>query len=222
MEEVIEELPLQAVPNQFWGAVKIYTEKPHIINRRICGTVNLWTGVCNEDFCGQNVLKSLIKVLNHDFDKELKKISETPPSINHEENCKCVPVSHSTKDAELTASTFDSNQGEAADCEIDVIQVQRIKKIFYDQGFRSILGENGDSCSEMSACHCKNLDDDGHELFCKCQASRNPNIKNVHLNIPWQHLLESKTLGVAVIRKALPKQLKKFNPVIEVVLIGKV
>ncbi|KAK8381150.1 hypothetical protein O3P69_008192 [Scylla paramamosain] len=45
MEVKIEEVQVEAVPNQFWGAVKIFTEKPHVINRRICGTVNLWIGV---------------------------------------------------------------------------------------------------------------------------------------------------------------------------------
>ncbi|XP_071533082.1 probable tRNA (uracil-O(2)-)-methyltransferase isoform X1 [Panulirus ornatus] len=218
MEEIIEEVPLEAVPNQFWGAVKIYTEKPHIINRRICGTVNLWIGVSTDDFCRENVLKLLREVLNHDFDKELENFSETPHIINdHDKNCKYVPVSCYTRNAEVTASSFINNQDEAADCENDVTLLPNIKKICHDQGFRTILQENSDSSCITSACHCENLEDG--EPISEFQAPRITNVKNIHLNIPWQHILETKTTGIAVIRRALPKQLKKFTSVLEVVLI---
>uniref|UniRef100_A0A0P4VVC2 tRNA (uracil-O(2)-)-methyltransferase n=1 Tax=Scylla olivacea TaxID=85551 RepID=A0A0P4VVC2_SCYOL len=63
MEVKIEEVQMEAVPNQFWGAVKIFTEKPHVINRRICGTVNLWIGVCEEDFNREELTKSLIETI---------------------------------------------------------------------------------------------------------------------------------------------------------------
>lgn len=63
MEANIEEVQVEAIPNQFWGAVKIFTEKPHVINRRICGTVNLWIGVCEEGFNRQELIESLMETI---------------------------------------------------------------------------------------------------------------------------------------------------------------
>lgn len=57
-----------AKANKFWGAIKIFTEKPHVINRRICGVINLWIGICEEkkNYDLKKVLTSVLDATESD------------------------------------------------------------------------------------------------------------------------------------------------------------
>lgn len=77
METRTVEMVVAAVPNQFWGAIKIFTEKPHVINRRICGTTNLWIGVCEErDYNREKVLASVLDAIESETSDEERNISQ--------------------------------------------------------------------------------------------------------------------------------------------------
>ncbi|KAK7069397.1 hypothetical protein SK128_020422, partial [Halocaridina rubra] len=62
MERFVEEQPVTANPEQFWSAVQIYTEKPHVLNRKVCGVTNLWIGYSEKHFHRNSVNKLIDRV----------------------------------------------------------------------------------------------------------------------------------------------------------------
>lgn len=209
MEKLIEELPLEAFPSQFWGAVKIYTEKPHIINRRICGTVNLWIGVSYENFSRENMCRSLGVVLSHDFDIEEDKNLQTQAASSTDKS-KC---DYDVKNVETIFSTCSK---------MELAQIEGIKNILCKCGFKNMQDIGASDWNEnVSPCETRGNEEDECKQCGEFQLPSNKTLKTSHLGIPWEHLLDTKTLKIAVIRRVLPKHLKKFIPLIEVVLIDR-
>ncbi|XP_042207028.1 probable tRNA (uracil-O(2)-)-methyltransferase [Homarus americanus] len=223
MEKIIEELPLEALPGQFWGAVRIYTEKPHIINRRICGTVNLWIGISHEVFSRQNVVKSLEdKVFLHNFVDEVDKCKRTPANIYQDENLsECDINIHDAIDVETPSSSTNNILDQDKDFEPELKQIDVIKDVLFKEGFRSIQEKSDLWCNKIvSQDKTKEVDeDDNCKEQSEAQLPKTTLVKNRQLKIPWQDLLDVNTLRIAVIRRILPKVLKKFTPLLEVVLM---
>nr|XP_045619104.1 uncharacterized protein LOC123770980 isoform X3 [Procambarus clarkii] len=212
MEKQVEELPLEALPCQFWGAVKIYTEKPHIINRRICGAVNLWIGVTHDNFSRQRVLGFLDEILNYDVRNKVENVHGSPilSGIVYDNN----------NSTEVIGSKSNNADSEGADCQAELNQIEKIKDVLCKCGLRSLQETSNSDCSdnmcgqEKGASEDNDLKDHDHFKF-----SSIANVNTRQLDIPWQQLLQDETLKIAVIRRVLPKQVEKFTPPLEIVLI---
>lgn len=183
MDKIVHSLPFEANSNQFWGAARIYTEKPHIVNRRLCGIANLWIGVCQDEYCRSSLITRMRNVM---------KIRQGA----HINSCNC-----DTKEKQVDNS-------ESVDCEE---QVQTLIKILVQGGFTSTLANLAESEEEISGAG----EDKGKELLSNVSEASVGN-----KSIPWQKLAEVKDLKVAIIRKVLPRQLKRYSPLLEVVVIG--
>ena len=188
----IEEVQVEAVPNQFWGAVKIFTEKPHIINRRICGTANLWIGVCEENFCREKLINSLIKTIE----------SDCCDKLNNDEACSI----------EITDCS-EIHKSKIPNCNTDKISL--IQKKLEHYCFKSLSSFNDDkSKNDFGELERKKSDPETESQdmkFSTCQEGK--------CSIPWEYLTKESN-SVAVIRKVLPKQVDKFVSAAEVILLG--
>ncbi|KAK3861311.1 hypothetical protein Pcinc_032691 [Petrolisthes cinctipes] len=220
MEKVIEEVPLVLSARQFWGAVKIYTEKPHVINRRICGTVDMWVGYTNdaifrETLVGRlkDLLESDTKVgVNGDATCSGKEPGPKEPEINtnscdlsHQHQ---YPISLVTKGGGCPFSNTENFDSQCTEAEsVD----DKIKKALYSEGFRELNHENIESRSSVH-------EENEHHKLREIQSSTHPSHER-KWEVPWQYLLEAKVAVISLIRRIIPKQLDKFIPTYEVVIM---
>lgn len=203
METNIEEVQVEAVPNQFWGAVKILTEKPHVINRRICGTVNLWIGVCEQDFNREKLINSLIEIIDTDYGNKNDLQASAGEKVNHNMYDKADSKKISDSSVFCTSKIFNCNGD----------QISLIQKKLLEYCFKSLNSSDGATSQ------------DGYEFL---QMNGVTETESQHLNvstcqkekwnIPWEYLTKSSN-SVAVIRKVLPKQIDKFVHAAEVILL---
>lgn len=125
METRTEEAAVGVVPNQFWGAIKIFTEKPHVINRRICGTTNLWVGVCEErNYSRDKVLTSVLNVIDRESNDKETREKNSDYNINseadHENKNRSEKLSLSdTEEREMQESLRENNLDEDFEPETD-------------------------------------------------------------------------------------------------------
>lgn len=183
MDKIVHSLPVEANANQFWGAARIYTEKPHIVNRRLCGVANLWIGVCHDEYCRSSLISHMSNVM---------KVRQGAHINSY--NC------------DIEEKQVDNNS-ESEDSEE---QVQTLKKILVQEGFTSTSDNLVESEEEISGAG----EDKGKEHL--------SNVSEATVggkSIPWQKLAEVKDLKVAIIRKVLPRQLKRYSSLLEVVVI---
>lgn len=221
MEKVIKELPLAAVPNQFWGAVRIYMEKPHILNRRLCGSTVLWVGVSHQDFPRENLLRSLNEVLNHDYiDDNFKKDSEQSGSrLINIENSEYQNVNWCV----LTKDEDTSNDDHGISSKLELNKLEVIMKLLHKDKFRSIHEEKSNSHHNINIATCDEFENLEKEEYSESPRCKMGNLENEQQDIPWHLVLEcGKTpLMIVCVRRLLPKHVNKFSPTLEVVLIGK-
>lgn len=205
MEINIEEVQVEAVPNQFWGAVKIFTEKPHVINRRICGTVNLWIGVCEQDFSREKLMNSLIEIIEADYGSKSDMQFSAGKKVNH--NISDEADSKNTNNCSILCTNKICN------CNAD--KTSLIQKKLLEYCFRSLK-----SCDNTTS-------QDGFDFLQMNEGVTETESQHLNVstcekgkwNIPWEYLKKSSN-SVAVIRKVLPKQVDKFVPAAEVILLG--
>lgn len=220
--KVIQKLPLGAVSNQFWGAVRVYIEKLHIINRRLCGTTNLWVGSSHEDFSRENLLESLTDILNHSYIDDSESFVLQSNSNNIE-----ITDSHlgndvmKKEDSKPLTHTCVSDEDSDINIELELSKLEAVKNILHKQKFRTIQEE--ESYLYHSIATSEKLENIGKVEFDALLSSKISQFENGQYGIPWQRVLGSvdTPLVLVCIRRLLPKHTKKFSPSLEVVLIGK-
>lgn len=185
MDKIVHNLPVEANSNQFWGAVRIYTEKPHIVNRRLCGIANLWIGVCHDEYSRSSLIAHMNNVM---------KVRERD-QVNARD--------HNGEEKQV------DNDSESLDWKE---QVQTLKRILIKEGFTSAADNLVECEEEVSGCA---GEDKGKEHLSNVSEATVGN-----RSIPWQKLAEVKDLKVAIIRKVLPRQFKRYSCLLEVVVIG--
>ncbi|XP_064077307.1 LOW QUALITY PROTEIN: probable tRNA (uracil-O(2)-)-methyltransferase [Macrobrachium nipponense] len=186
MEIAIEESPFSGNREHFWGAVQIYTEKSHILNRKICGSSNIAIGFCSEDFYNDNITSEFVDRLSQDV-----KSYERP--------------------LETGANNIQSNsQALFSNDHQELQQIECLRRLLKREA--TFHQTNTKNCSLQTQA-ADNLDKDE-----PCSESDVTLVRN-GTSIPWQELSSHKKIAVAVIRKIHPKQLQKFAPQLEVVLL---
>ncbi|CAL4094702.1 unnamed protein product, partial [Meganyctiphanes norvegica] len=166
MSEVVYNVNIK----QFWGAIKIYTDKSHILNRRICGTINLWCGIATEKYQYTEVLKQVQSIL--------KNSNGADTCLNYENN-----LPKAVKENIEISNGADQHT---------------LTELLVASGYQS---------SETLA------------LSTKPEEDSDTTFKEA-ISIPWWQLLESECQGLVVIRKTMPRNLKQFAPLLEVVIIA--
>lgn len=191
--EKIEELPLLGNKEQFWGAVQIYTEKSHVLNRKVCGASNLWIGISGKDYGEDNITERIINKLN---EKNSQK--------------------GNGKDENVGNKSPNSQQMQGDDSCSELQQIWYIKSILREEGFKCHHREEmKKECSQAKPY----LQVEKDETSCSASDVNDAVSDRNILDIPWQQIRSHQNLIVAVIRKIIPKQLQRFVPRLEVVLL---
>lgn len=212
IEKMISKTACKINTKQFWGAIKIYTDKPHILNRRICGSTNLWCGVVMGNYNYTEVLNQVQGILK---------------------NSKC--ANHSVK-SETSVQKSDST-GNGNECLVNKIEVDssnvkslinKSEKIEINLNTDDILKKNNSELEKekfkvitdilVSSGYISNdtLDDTTTAV------DTDNTSQEESISIPWWRLLEGDDCqGLAIIRKTLPRNLKLFATLLEVVLIDR-
>lgn len=196
MERVIEEIPVALSTSQFWGAVKIYTEKPHVINRRICGTADVWVGFTDDNISRETLVRRLRDFL------------ESDPKVGVSGDAACSGLEPGCEETELHNDiNFDRQYTEAESVYND------LRKALCSEGFREFSLESIESRSSVQE------EENEHHKLMESQSSSHLSHEK-EWKVPWQYLMEARVSGISLIRKIIPKQLEKFIPTYEVVIMG--
>ncbi|XP_068210125.1 probable tRNA (uracil-O(2)-)-methyltransferase isoform X2 [Palaemon carinicauda] len=190
METLIEESPISGGREHFWGAVKIYTEKSHILNRKVCGSSNITIGFCNEDSYSDDIASVFIDRMSRDV-----RPNEMP--------LKC-----GTDNLECDKTVCFSNN------QLDLQQIEHLRRLLQDKGFIFPYEDTKD-CSLQTQPPDNHL---GEDEPCS-EFKSNVTLAKSEMSIPWHELSSYKKIAIAVIRKIYPKQLQKFAPQLELVLL---
>lgn len=192
MEKVIEEIPVALSATQFWGALKIYTEKPHVINRRICGTADVWVGFTDDNISRETLVRRLRDLLE----------SDPEVGVSGDE-----PELHS--DINSSAFSYTENVDRQHTDAESVGLYDNIRKALCSEGFREFSLERIESRSSVHE------EENEHHKLSSSHLSHEKEWK-----VPWQYLMEARVAVISLIRKIIPKQLEKFIPTYEVVIMG--
>lgn len=205
MEKVIEEVPVALSPRQFWGAVKIYTEKPHVINRRICGTADVWVGFTDDNISRETLVQRL-----RDFLESNPKVGVNGDAAcsGPEPGCEQPELHNDINSSALNCTENFGRQYTEAES-----MFNDIRKALCSEGFREFSLESFESKSSVHE-----EENEPHKLT-ESQSSSHPSHEK-EWKVPWHYLMESKVAVISLIRKIIPKQLEKFIPTYEVVIMG--
>lgn len=236
IEKIISKTACNVNTKQFWGAIKIYTDKPHILNRRICGTTNLWCGVVTDNYNYTEVLNQVQTIL--------KNSTCADESVNHEKSVQKADKKELIDNLNGAGNVNDSlvnkmeiesfnvnstNQHNLDDIHNNVTSViNKSQKIEPNLNSDDILKQND---SELEEINIKLITEvllrsgykSNETLGDSTTTGDSSNTSNEEtISIPWWRLLEDgECQGLAVIRKTLPRNLKLFVPLLEVVLIDR-
>ena len=198
MENIVENLSFSGNREHFWGAVQIYTDKSHILNRKVCGSSYLHIGVCGEDRY-KNELNSLI----------IERIAQiTSPDGNDLNGCSSGDESP-TKKMHLSENCQHQQQIETLLEILGELGFEFKRNYDFSDPQHTQLSPVVEAEEESTSQSLENSD-----------RAVAPNSTGT-LNIPWHEFATQKKIAVAVIRKIHPKQLQKYTPQLEVILLGK-
>lgn len=250
VEKMISKTVCNVNTKQFWGAVKIYTDKPHILNRRICGTSNLWCGVVTDNYHYMEVLKQVQSILKNSTcadeslicengvqkadrkevidnlngagkvnDSLVNKIENKSFNVNStdQHNLSDIPNNdpsvinkHQKIEPNLAPSDDILKQSNS---ELEEKKIKDITEILDKSGYKSNETLGDSTTTDESSNPNEDTPNTNEDA---------PNPNEDAISIPWWRLLEgNECQGLAVIRKTLPRNLKQFVPLLEVVLIDR-
>uniref|UniRef100_A0A6A7FTM7 Probable tRNA (uracil-O(2)-)-methyltransferase n=1 Tax=Hirondellea gigas TaxID=1518452 RepID=A0A6A7FTM7_9CRUS len=217
---------------QFWGAVGIFVEKPHLLNRRLCGVSDIWWGAA-ESASGLLSLQDSDEVVTTPGDNHVPSALEgdSASSDQHacaqKDNCgeeNVTSGSTSSQDETKEIGTNLSNEGmncREASTAIDNL-ILRVELL--------LNGDNSPKCNHVTGTPNVAEENDGFpeenlveqlKSLLKSGGLSDVSIEQGERFQPWSTLcknLQQQQLFV-VIRRAIPKQIHRFSTTIEVIFL---